>query len=509
MPGSPTGRRSAARSCCCRARRIRSRGSTCCARSSRCCATRSWSRTRASATRSSRSSTTPWTGSAAFLAELPDRRLMASPGRTCRDAASARILTAPRRRCGSAARARPVPVAAGVPRPRPSKSPCAPLRPDSRRSARSPRRPGRKELALRVRVRPPSGGRRRHPRDGHPARRRRPRSRPSRKDPPGSRQVHERDRQGRIRRAATPPATRPRAPTASTRSCRRTGRPGRGSTSATPTRKQTRPTRSGSPRGEVPRLYNWLGTWRRVAYWWLTGSSRTSGWSSCATVRRQGHDATTRGSPMPTAPDPVVGKPKPEPTVTGYSERSGHDRLRGDLEVRRGTAATRATASGTRPEAGATATLTFTGQAVAWYGPVGPTRGKARVLDRRRGGQDRRPPAARASRPTRRSSATSWKTRHATPSRSRSLGTAGHPMVAHRRVRRPLTDTAERAPCRGGARSAGGDHLDLDAEVRGQGRDADRRPRRRLGREVLAVDRVHRRELAEVAQVDGALTTSA
>ena len=48
-------------------------------------------------------------------------------------------------------------------------------------------------------------------------------------------------------------------------------------------------------------------------------------------------------------------------------------------------------------------------------------------------------------------------------------------------------------------------HLDLDAEVLGQGGHAHRRPGRRLGREVLAVDRVHRREIGEVAQVDRAL----
>ena len=61
MPGSPTGRPSRAPSCCCRARATRSPGSTCSARRCRCCATRSWSRTRASGTRSSRSSTTRWT----------------------------------------------------------------------------------------------------------------------------------------------------------------------------------------------------------------------------------------------------------------------------------------------------------------------------------------------------------------------------------------------------------------------------------------------------------------
>src|SRR6476659_7430747 len=30
-------------------------------------------------------------------------------------------------------------------------------------------------------------------------------------------------------------------------------------------------------------LYRWLASWRRVAYWWLTGSDRTSGWSYYAT----------------------------------------------------------------------------------------------------------------------------------------------------------------------------------------------------------------------------------
>ena len=41
--------------------------------------------------------------------------------------------------------------------------------------------------------------------------------------------------------------------------------------------------------------------------------------------------------------------------------------------------ATRAARPRTRPEAGATATFTFTGKRVTWYGPVGPTRGKAKV----------------------------------------------------------------------------------------------------------------------------------
>ena len=34
--------------------------------------------------------------------------------------------------------------------------------------------------------------------------------------------------------------------------------------------------------GKMTSLYRWLGSWKRVAYWWLTGSSRTTGWSSYA-----------------------------------------------------------------------------------------------------------------------------------------------------------------------------------------------------------------------------------
>ena len=34
--------------------------------------------------------------------------------------------------------------------------------------------------------------------------------------------------------------------------------------------------------GKMTSLYRWLGNWKRVAYWWLTGSSRTTGWSTYA-----------------------------------------------------------------------------------------------------------------------------------------------------------------------------------------------------------------------------------
>ena len=35
-------------------------------------------------------------------------------------------------------------------------------------------------------------------------------------------------------------------------------------------------------RAKMASLFRWLGSWRRVSYWWLTGSSRTSAWSPAA-----------------------------------------------------------------------------------------------------------------------------------------------------------------------------------------------------------------------------------
>ncbi len=123
-------------------------------------------------------------------------------------------------------------------------------------------------------------------------------------------------------------------------------------------------------------LYAALGSWRRVAYWWLTGSSRTSGWSPYATnyvarvmtAYRNGVGTTV---PVPAAASSTI-------SLRRYSEKSAtiaytgtwrsatYSRYAGDA-VRYAT------------QAGATATFTFTGSKVIWYGPVGPTRGKARV----------------------------------------------------------------------------------------------------------------------------------
>jgi hypothetical protein len=118
-------------------------------------------------------------------------------------------------------------------------------------------------------------------------------------------------------------------------------------------------------------LYSWLGTWRRVAYWWLTGSSRTSGWSSFATRyvnRVMGYYNASADVSLATAAAPLryYGETNAAIVYGGTWTSASHARYAG-----------RAVKYATK--AGARATFAFTGSKVAWYGPVGPTRGQARV----------------------------------------------------------------------------------------------------------------------------------
>ncbi len=88
----------------------------------------------------------------------------------------------------------------------------------------------------------------------------------------------------------------------------------------------------------------------------------------------------TASPKMPKAPGPgpTVGKPKPKSPVSHYSEQNGRVTYAGSWKSARheGYAGDRVKYA---TKSGATATLTFTGKKVVWYGPVGPTRGKARV----------------------------------------------------------------------------------------------------------------------------------
>ena len=120
---------------------------------------------------------------------------------------------------------------------------------------------------------------------------------------------------------------------------------------------------------KVRALYRGLNSWRRVAYWWLTGSSRTTGWSAYATrhvnrVMRYYASSTART----VVADPLhrYSETSRAITYTGPWRSAGHRGYAGGA-VRYATAA------------GATASFTFTGKKVIWYGPVGPTRGQARI----------------------------------------------------------------------------------------------------------------------------------
>ena len=121
--------------------------------------------------------------------------------------------------------------------------------------------------------------------------------------------------------------------------------------------------------GKMTSLYRWLGTWRRVAYWWLTGSSRTSGWSTYArryvdrVMTRYKASVSSTGTSSRTR---VVSDRSRSIDYRGRWRVARHAGYNGDV-VRYSTAR------------GASATLTFTGRRVVWYGPTGPTRGRARV----------------------------------------------------------------------------------------------------------------------------------
>jgi hypothetical protein len=124
--------------------------------------------------------------------------------------------------------------------------------------------------------------------------------------------------------------------------------------------------------GKLTSLYRSLDSWRRVAYWWLTGSKATTGWSTYASsyvakVMKlyEAAKSDTQAAPTPT-----------DPPATRYGERSERIEYAGDCDTATHVGYTGDAVRFTG-QAGATASFSFAGSKVTWYGPTGPTRGKA------------------------------------------------------------------------------------------------------------------------------------
>ena len=173
--------------------------------------------------------------------------------------------------------------------------------------------------------------------------------------------------------------------------------------------------------GKMTALYNWLGSWKRVAYWWLTGSSRTSGWSTYASryvAKVMGYYRAAGGTD--TTGSAVVR--------TTSNERSKAIAYTGTWRLARHNGYGGDTVAYAR-SAGARATFAFTGRAVQWNGPTGPTRGQAKVyvdgkyvktVNTHRRSFDARAALFR----------TGWKTAGKHRITIIVVGTKGHPMVA-------------------------------------------------------------------------------
>ena len=150
---------------------------------------------------------------------------------------------------------------------------------------------------------------------------------------------------------------------------------GRPATSATPTPSRPPANQEKVAAGKFTSLYKSLGSWRRVAYWWLTGSKRTSGWSDYATryvnrvmrlykksggglQRRRRPPATWQALQRAARAWPRLQRLVADRPGTRLRRRQGPLRDQGRRHARR----SRSPARGDR-----------------LYGPLGPTRGKAKV----------------------------------------------------------------------------------------------------------------------------------
>jgi hypothetical protein len=139
-------------------------------------------------------------------------------------------------------------------------------------------------------------------------------------------------------------------------------------------------------RGKTIDLYRWLDSWPNVAHWWLTGSGERSRsqWSASSkfyiekvmTIYRATTNEEAIGQKPPPPPPPPPGpvaatNHRIEESNAGIAYAGGWDGARYS-----GYSNGRVLYS---ERDGATATYTLYAKSVTWIGPVGSTRGKARV----------------------------------------------------------------------------------------------------------------------------------
>lgn len=135
-------------------------------------------------------------------------------------------------------------------------------------------------------------------------------------------------------------------------------------------------------RGKVTDLYIWLDTWPNVAHWWLTGSGERNQalWSSYSrsyvakimAIYNAVTDAQVGAAPtpVPVGAASVATRHIPEGNAAIVYSRgwasAAHDGYAGG-QVRYSE------------RDGATANYALYARSVTWVGPVGPTRGRARI----------------------------------------------------------------------------------------------------------------------------------
>ena len=131
---------------------------------------------------------------------------------------------------------------------------------------------------------------------------------------------------------------------------------------------------------KVTALYYWLDSWSVVAHWWLTGSSERNSalWSSFSrsyvqkVMTLMAATADVAGVTRTTSTSWI------DQTDTRIADNAAAIVYRSTWSVARYPGY-----SGTRVKyatrTGASASIAFTGTGIAWFGPVGPTRGTAKV----------------------------------------------------------------------------------------------------------------------------------